>query len=191
MTQQQIIEESLLLFAHHGYENTSLSNIAERVGIKKPSLYNHFRNKEAIFSAVLQDVEERELEVLENITSSIKGCSIENQLHTIYRNYLDHMATSTEGLFFKRVTLFPQELFANEIKQVFLRVEQHLTSIVEQIFEKGKHEHVLRDVPSEVMTSAFYTLIDGLFLEENFYDKEVFEKRKQASWQIFWQGIQV
>ncbi|TGB03967.1 TetR/AcrR family transcriptional regulator [Halobacillus salinus] len=190
MTRQRIIEESLSLFANHGYENTSLTMIAELVGIKKPSLYNHFKGKEAIFSAVLDDVAAREMEVMQTEINVPTSDSIDDQLFGIYKNYLAHLSNSMEGLFFKRVTFFPPDEFAEEIKRVFLLVEECLTNIIRPIFEEGKKTGKLRALSTDTMTSAFYTLIDGLFLEENFYPREVFETRKQASWKVFWLGIQ-
>ncbi|MBH0231175.1 TetR/AcrR family transcriptional regulator [Halobacillus yeomjeoni] len=189
MTQQKIIDESLILFAQQGYESTSLANIADAVGIKKPSLYNHFDNKEAIFLAVLQDVAQREMKYLTEQAELSANHTIYERLHHIYQVYLDHMADSTEGLFFKRVTFFPPETFADEIKNVFLRVEEAMTTVIHPVIEAGIEEGVLRPLSLDSLTSAFYTLIDGLFLEENFYDREVFKQRQQASWDIFWLGI--
>lgn len=190
MTRQRIIQESLELFAYYGYENTSLANIAEKVGIKKPSIYNHFENKQAIFLQVLHDVASREQDYFREQAGKIKSSSVQDHLYSIYQMYQQHMANSTEGLFFKRVTLFPPESFAEEIKRVFLTVEESLTTLIQPIFEQGKNENILRPLTSEMMTSAFYTLVDGLFLEENFYNTDVFEQRKQASWNVFWLGIQ-
>ena len=58
-TKEKILESALELFSVHGYEDTSVAEIAAAVGIKAPSLYKHYRNKEEIFSAILQKIDEQ------------------------------------------------------------------------------------------------------------------------------------
>lgn len=57
-TKEKIIEESKRLFGSGGFRGTSMSDIAEAVGIKKPSLYHFFSNKEEIYFTVLINVME-------------------------------------------------------------------------------------------------------------------------------------
>ena len=52
-TAQRILNAAEDLFAEKGYSATSLGDVADRVGIRSPSLYNHFKNKEALYEAVL------------------------------------------------------------------------------------------------------------------------------------------
>jgi len=53
-TASRILDAAEDLFAEKGYSATSLGDVADRVGIRSPSLYNHFRNKEALYAAVLE-----------------------------------------------------------------------------------------------------------------------------------------
>lgn len=53
-TKQKILEAALELFSVQGYEATSISQLAEAVGIRKASLYSHFENKQAILEALIQ-----------------------------------------------------------------------------------------------------------------------------------------
>jgi AcrR family transcriptional regulator len=53
-TSERILDAAEDLFAQKGYSATSLGDVADRVGIRSPSLYNHFRNKEALYEAVLE-----------------------------------------------------------------------------------------------------------------------------------------
>jgi AcrR family transcriptional regulator len=51
---EEALDCSLLLFWEKGFQNTSLDEIAEAVGVKKPSLYAAFGDKEMLFRKVLQ-----------------------------------------------------------------------------------------------------------------------------------------
>ena len=53
-TSDRILDAAEDLFAEKGYSATSLGDVADRVGIRSPSLYNHFKNKEALYQAVLE-----------------------------------------------------------------------------------------------------------------------------------------
>ena len=55
-TKQEIVEAALELFSVQGFEATSISQIANAVGIRKASLYSHFENKQAILDALVKDV---------------------------------------------------------------------------------------------------------------------------------------
>ena len=58
-TKQEILEASLELFSVQGFEATSISQIANAVGVRKASLYSHFGSKQAILDALVQEVLEQ------------------------------------------------------------------------------------------------------------------------------------
>ena len=47
-TKKKILDKALELFAAQGYNSVSVGEIAQAVGIKAPSLYNHYPSKQAI-----------------------------------------------------------------------------------------------------------------------------------------------
>ena len=55
-TRDKIILHALLLFSQKGYQAVSVQEIAQAVGIRAPSLYNHFDSKRAIFDTIIYDM---------------------------------------------------------------------------------------------------------------------------------------
>jgi len=58
-TRARIQQVALELFAEHGYERTSLREIAERLGVTKAALYYHFKSKEDIVRSFTEDYFDR------------------------------------------------------------------------------------------------------------------------------------
>jgi AcrR family transcriptional regulator len=54
-TRTRIQEVALELFTEHGYEKTSLREVAERLGVTKAALYYHFKSKEEIVASIVDD----------------------------------------------------------------------------------------------------------------------------------------
>jgi len=52
----QILTQATRLFAEQGYDGTSVQQIAEAVGIRKPSLLYHFRSKDSLRENVLAEM---------------------------------------------------------------------------------------------------------------------------------------
>ncbi len=56
-TKDRILDEALTLFSENGYDGTGVEQIAEKVGIKAPSLYKHFKGKEDIMNELIDSAE--------------------------------------------------------------------------------------------------------------------------------------
>jgi TetR/AcrR family transcriptional regulator len=55
-TRERIIDAAQDVFARDGFVGAKMQEIADRVGIQRPSLFYHFRNKEALFVAAHEQV---------------------------------------------------------------------------------------------------------------------------------------
>jgi AcrR family transcriptional regulator len=54
-----LIAVATRLFASRGYEDTSIEAVLREAGVSRGSLYHHFAGKDALFEAVLEEVEAR------------------------------------------------------------------------------------------------------------------------------------
>ena len=61
-TKDRILDEALKLFAQKGYEAVGVTEIAEAVGIKAPSLYKHYKSKRDIFDSIIERVNKMDYE---------------------------------------------------------------------------------------------------------------------------------
>ena len=58
----QILEAAHSLFVERGFAQTTIQELADRVGISKGAVYLHFRSKTDVFTALLRDLEQRVLD---------------------------------------------------------------------------------------------------------------------------------
>ncbi len=63
----QILESAKKIFARHGYHKTNISMICGKAGIGRGTLYLYFENKEAVFSAILEDILDKMNQEIESI----------------------------------------------------------------------------------------------------------------------------
>lgn len=54
-----IIEAATQEFRTAGFEHTSMDSIAQRAGVSKRTVYNHFPSKEDLFAAIIQALKDR------------------------------------------------------------------------------------------------------------------------------------
>lgn len=62
MRKEEIKQAALTLFANNGFEGTSLADIAGMVGLKKQSLYSHFKDKDDLFLSIMKDAKSTEID---------------------------------------------------------------------------------------------------------------------------------
>ncbi len=51
-TKEVIIKTALKLFLSKGFNETSMNEIAQEVGVSKPAIYHHFKNKDELVGAI-------------------------------------------------------------------------------------------------------------------------------------------
>ena len=81
-TKTRILEKALELFSAQSYDAVSVDQIARAVGIKAPSLYNHFPGKRAIFDAILESTAARYAADTDRIDIHVQNAAQDIQVFT-------------------------------------------------------------------------------------------------------------
>jgi AcrR family transcriptional regulator len=69
-TRQELIDAATRLFATQGYEETSIEAVLRETGVSRGALYHHFASKEALFEAVLEELQAK---CARTIVASVAG----------------------------------------------------------------------------------------------------------------------
>jgi AcrR family transcriptional regulator len=68
-------DAACLLFAERGYHGTSMKDIAEKLGVRAPSLYNHVTSKQDILYAIMDKAMDRAIAALEEALAGVADVS--------------------------------------------------------------------------------------------------------------------
>lgn len=153
-TRQKILDAALDLFSTQGFKATSVSQIADRVGIRKASMYSHFASKQEILESLMQEtmkhyerhtiffdssIADQDLNV-KSITEIIVG-----QIR-----YIIHEPQIVKGRKMLTVEQFRNPILAElQTKQNYTNVMNFFAGLVKKLIEQGK----LADNDPEIMAA--------------------------------------
>lgn len=189
MTKTLILSKAFEFFAAKGYEATSMEDIAQAVGIKKPSLYAHFPSKERIFQQVFEDMLSDYSSYIDALIQSAPQENIEERLYSIFVNYAEYFANQTKQNFWTRSYLFPPEFMKEEILQKSMMADLTFMEKLGGIFIEGIETGQLYKGNPEDMVTAFYLMLSGNAMWASFDQNGSIKERLSGCWQVFWRGI--
>ncbi|MEW2162136.1 TetR/AcrR family transcriptional regulator [Streptomyces sp. NPDC007084] len=108
-----ILEAAFDVFAERGYMQALVQEIAERAGVAKPTVYNHFADKETLFRATLtataQTVMDANIAVLDRMRSPGDDlrATLEGVAYQLVRSCCDRRSRSLRWLTYAQVARFP------------------------------------------------------------------------------------
>ncbi|GCE26324.1 hypothetical protein KDA_18080 [Dictyobacter alpinus] len=149
-----ILQATQELLLERGYFDTSMGEIALRVGVAKGTLYQHFESKEALMIALFK----REFEDLQSETARIAQMQEGAQVKlSMAIDELCHQLVDKHPLFFilRHAADLETEVHA-EIKDAFATVRKNIAAILDQGKEEGLFNTALS---TEVMQEALFGII--------------------------------
>ncbi|MEW9095229.1 MAG: TetR/AcrR family transcriptional regulator [Clostridiaceae bacterium] len=186
MTITQIKKAALLNFTEKGYDGTSLFDIAEEVGIKKQSIYSHFKNKDELFLTVMDEVINEEMNFLHNFFTHYKA-DLKSYLEDFILEFKERYVNNEEYnmKFVLRMCYMPPFHLKEKVLKNFKLYFLELENLLNELFLNTK---VFSDKVNRA-TLSFMTLLDGLLVALIYGGVERFNQKFQISWEIYWNGL--
>ncbi|MDN5932927.1 MAG: TetR/AcrR family transcriptional regulator [Pseudonocardia sp.] len=137
VTSGAVLDSALTLFADLGYHGTALSQIAESLEVRTPSLYNHMRGKHDLLLTIVQDTVTG---VLDDFTTATDGLTDPgDRLRAATRAYaLRHATHRREAIVVNRDTSSLDEPHRSEMQALRRRHEHALRAIIEEGVAAGR-----------------------------------------------------
>ncbi|RID81893.1 TetR/AcrR family transcriptional regulator [Peribacillus asahii] len=190
MKSNEIKEAALKYFTIHGYEGASLSQIAEEVGIKKQSIYTHFKGKDDLFLQVLRDAKETELSSKLQYFNKIDSKNPEKDLYGFLKLVIDLFQKNEQLKFWLRMSFFPPAHLSKAIEEEVINLEEKVQVVLESKFQDWIDAEVIVRDAAKTPTFAFLGVVDSIMLELVYgNDEKRLKDKLEASWTVFWRGI--
>jgi AcrR family transcriptional regulator len=188
-SKQRIQEVALAHFAKDGFEGTSLRKVAEDVGIKKPSIYAHFKGKDELFLEVLQKALGDEKRRIKRYFLNNRQESLETRLKGLLHFLQGEYALEGESKFVLRMSFFPPTSLYDEVMQLVYPFLESLEDSLTKLLTRASVQDDLMLYSPKKMAIAYMTLVDGITIEIIYGGLNKSQKRIDAAWPIFWAGI--
>lgn len=155
---EAILAAAQVLFLGNGYEGSSMESIAAEAGVSKLTLYSHFKDKEALFSAAVKTTCETRLP--RRLFQVEADCDIEKLLLAIGGAF-NELVNSPESIGLHRVMVAMATQNPALVKMFFDAGPQQLLCDLQQLFTRANALGLLEIDDPLRAAEHFCSLIKG------------------------------
>ena len=152
---EQIVRAALDIIGKDGIQGLTTSGIAKEVGISEANIYRHFKNKDAILTATVEDLEGTISNILKKVTT--RKISPLDKLAQIFKLHLSHIQENkgVPRLVFSSELHFRKDL-REKLSSLIERYLKMLTGILDEGITDGS---VKFSIDTKAMAGVFVGMI--------------------------------
>jgi TetR/AcrR family transcriptional regulator, fatty acid metabolism regulator protein len=136
---QLIIDAAIEVFSRNGFQNSTISQIAQKANVAEGTIYQYFKNKEDLFFSIPIDKTKEFYNELELHLQGIHGA--ENEIRKFVWYYLYHLQENPE---YARALMLEMRVNRNFARAKAFEAYRPLTHKILEIIEGGQEEGVIR-----------------------------------------------
>lgn len=160
---EQIIMAALRLSAQKGLGAVSMNMIAEEIGIKKPSLYNHFASKEELIEEMYNFLRQiafeqsaPQLVPLSKLSACADACEI---LQSMVGNYIKMNCQKEIEMFYK--VIYSERTISPAAAKIMVEETEKMIGATKQLFIELQNRKLLHFEDLETDAASFAITIHG------------------------------
>lgn len=155
-----ILKAAVELFPKHGFEKTTMDDIANRAGVTKQTVYSHFKNKEQLFIQMIDSLCHRA--VSHTPVSSGKKKNFETLLFDVGTNLLT-LITSPEGMAVTRLVIAEAGRYPKVARLYYESGTQRIMQLLAEFLDQQNAVGNAAIPNTESAAAYFFALLKGQY----------------------------
>ncbi len=158
--EQRILEVAKGLFTRRGFSNVAIRDICRAANVTAPTVYYYFRNKEALFDAVVRE----SVNMTEFITQLKEECrkagECKSQIRAFVHTYLSNFPKErlNVGLYVRHSTEL-DSIGRNTLLTELGRIRSFLTSVIRKGIDAGEFRETDPKMAAECLLGMMHRLV--------------------------------
>ncbi len=180
----EIIQSALDLAAQVGVSAVTTQSIADRVGIAQPTIFRHFKTREAIFHAAIEFVASALFKALEPVLAKTGPADKQlRKLFSVHLKFISKRHGVPRLLFSDRLHVEDPRL-RETVQNIFARY----IGVVSSILKRGAQQGVFRtDIDPDETAKFIAATMQGLFLQWSVSDFNFsLQEQEEKLWNYVW-----
>jgi len=157
-----ILDAAREAFAAHGFEGVSMRMLAERIGCSHGSLYTHFRGKDEIFDALVDESFQSLAESLRAITATSASTDVIRLVRKAARAYVDFGVANPSAYEFAFILRRPGPPRPPHAAYGYLR------ALIKRCIDEKRFRRMRIDLAAQALWAAVHGITALLILRPSF-----------------------
>ena len=188
--QAAILDAAVGIFAKKGYRDTTLDEIAITSEFGKGTIYNYFKSKEGIYSAIIDDVSANLYDIIQQADSGTKNSKDFFEMHA--KLVFQYCVGKRDAfiIYVREIAHFTTDIFITDRKKINERHDKVRSILIKKI-SKGMKLKEIKKYDAEKLATLYEHLLFPymLFLINTFENKFDQDREIDFILSVFYNGI--
>jgi len=187
-TKERIRQAAVRVFSREGFDRASVKSIAQEAGVAVGSIYNHFRDKDALLVSLFEEAFEQRMDLLDELRG--ERLPIRDQVERLLE---DHFARAREHKELAELLLYERFHRGGRLRERILPLQRGIVDRIAEILRVGNDEGWIRPCHPKVVAQALFDLVQTMtacwVLSDPEEADEIFALAPKELTDLMWKGL--